>query len=72
MAVSCSLCGSGELHLSRFRGTDLGQLFKLRIPVRCYTCLHREYVSIFERGNLKPGKKHRRNNSSHTHGHAES
>jgi hypothetical protein len=31
---------------SRLRVTDLGQLLVLRYPVRCRSCLQRDFVSI--------------------------
>ena len=67
MAVSCSVCGSGQLHPSRLRARDLGQLLKLRIPVRCYSCMNRDYISIFKTGKLKVRRRRRHKNSSHLH-----
>jgi hypothetical protein len=66
VALFCSNCGSGELHLSHLRGRDLGQLLVLRLPVRCYTCMHRDYVSIFSNTKVKRARKRRSGLSSNT------
>ena len=57
MAVTCSMCGSRDVHSSRFRSKDLGQLLKLRVPARCHTCMERDYVTVIAAPALKRAHK---------------
>ena len=46
MSTSCPLCGSSELHISRFRLKDFLHLLILRYPMRCWVCRERDYFPI--------------------------
>jgi hypothetical protein len=42
----CIQCGSTNLRRPHFRGEDWDYVWKLKLPVRCRSCLKRQYVFL--------------------------
>jgi hypothetical protein len=51
----CCQCSSNHLRRSKLRSTDLNELFRLHIPVRCRSCHERQFISIFGFAHLRNG-----------------
>jgi hypothetical protein len=48
----CHQCGSTGLRRSHFRPDDVFEIVQLNWPVRCRSCMERQFVSIFYLGQL--------------------
>ncbi len=46
MSITCRRCGSPDFRTSRFRLQDLHRLFFLQLPVRCRSCMLRDFVFL--------------------------
>ena len=46
MKKNCETCGATRFRVSRFRLSDVPQLFIFRYPVRCLYCQERTYASF--------------------------
>ncbi|MGD0800824.1 MAG: hypothetical protein ABR906_05870 [Terracidiphilus sp.] len=59
MATYCRTCGLSNFRTSRFRVSDLSQLFILRLPVRCLNCDERAFTSVMQFIKLRSARKAR-------------
>jgi hypothetical protein len=57
----CRYCRSRHIRYSRWRFEDIPQLLLLRVPVRCWLCQERVYVSVFAAWRLVFSRKSGRN-----------
>lgn len=58
--MKCFGCGSIRMRTSRLRLSDIPGLLLLRYPVRCYSCLQRDTVSLWSAWRLRSDGKARR------------
>jgi hypothetical protein len=65
----CKSCGAEDFRTSHFRGSDLGQLFMLRYPIRCKVCKERDFVFIGQALSFRR-KKRKKTQAITQNGHA--
>ena len=57
--MKCSLCGSTNFRVSRFRKSDVPRLLLFQFPVRCRQCRERSFSGIMFALNLRQASKAR-------------
>lgn len=51
--MTCKECGSRNVWTSRLRVSDIGQLLLLKLPVRCHSCLKRDFAGLTEAKRIR-------------------
>jgi len=56
----CGACKANEMHISKFRRSDVIGLLFLGYPVRCHYCNQRGYASLLDAWRVRTEDKARR------------